>query len=203
MAHDLIIPLYDRHARDFDRERGRELHEKGWLDRFIALVRPSGTVLDLGCGTGEPIARYLADAGLRVVGVDSSPAMIGMCRERFPGQEWVVADMRHLALARRFDGILAWDSFFHLRAEDQRLMFPRFEAHAAPGAALMFTSGPHAGEAIGSYHEQPLYHASLDSAEYERLLAANGFLVRAHVRDDPECGGHTVWLATCDAAPSG
>ena len=103
--------------------------------------------------------------------------------------------MRHLLLGRRFDGILAWDSFFHLRPDDQRRMFPVFRAHAAPRAALMFTSGPNHGVAIGSYQGEFLYHASLDAAEYRQLLDANGFDVVAHAVEDPSCGGHTIWLA--------
>jgi hypothetical protein len=35
-----------------------------------------------------------------------------------------------------------------------------FRRHAAPKAALMFTSGPAAGEAIGAYRGEPLYHAA-------------------------------------------
>jgi len=41
---------------------------------------------------------------------------------------------------------------------------------------------------------------SLGPAEYEHLLVTNGFVVRAYVAQDAECGDHTVWLATCDAA---
>ena len=74
-------------------------------------------------------------------------------------------------------------------------MFPVFRKHAAPRAALMFTSGPAHGEAIGGYKGEPLYHASLDAAEYRALLNANGFEVVAHVVENPDCGGHTVWLA--------
>ena len=59
--------------------------------------------------------------------------------------------MRGLSLWRRFDGILAWDSFFHLSADDQRKMFAVFRDHAAPGAALLFTSGPRAGVAMGTF----------------------------------------------------
>ena len=103
--------------------------------------------------------------------------------------------MRHLALGARFGGILAWNSFFHLTADDQRAMFPIFRAHAVPGAALMFTGGPREGEAIGSYQGEPLYHASLDPAEYEALLRANGFEIVRHVVEDPTCGGLTIWLA--------
>ena len=195
MCWDTIVDLYERHAHDFDRDRSRSLQEKAWLDRFLNHVRPSGVVLDIGCGMAEPIARYILRAGFRVVGIDSSPSMIEMCRTRFPGSEWIVADMRQLALGRRFDALLAWDSFFHLHIDDQRAMFPCFAAHAAPGAPLMFTSGTSYGETVGSYGGEPLYHASLDPAEYEQLLVANGFDALSYRADDPECGEHTVWLA--------
>jgi cyclopropane fatty-acyl-phospholipid synthase-like methyltransferase len=192
---DQIVGLYERHARAYDRDRGRTLNEKAWLDRLLDGVPPGGTILDVGCGTGEPIARYLIASGCSVVGVDSAASMIGMCRARFPDAEWHVGDMRHIALGRRFDGVIAWDSFFHLTGQHQRDMFPRFAAHARPGAALLFTSGSRAGETIGHYRGEPLFHASLDPSEYEQLLAANGFTVAAYVADDPGCGHHTVWLA--------
>lgn len=195
-----VAALYERHARRYDRDRGRGLQEKAWLDRFLGHVRPAGTVLDIGCGMGEPIARYVIEAGFGVVGVDSSPSLIALCRARFPGAEWRVGDMRELALGRRFEGLVAWDSFFHLEAADQRAMFPRFAAHAQPGAPLLFTSGPAHGESIGEFigmygGGEPLYHASLDPAEYRQLLSAHGFRELSHVAQDPDCGGHTVWLA--------
>ena len=193
-----IIALYERHAKAFDRDRGRDLRERPWLDRFAALTKPRGTVLDIGCGMAEPIARHLIERGFHVVGIDASPAMIEMCRARFPDSEWIVGDMRQLALNRRFDGVIAWDSFFHLTPADQRAMFPRFAAHARPGAPLLFTSGPEAGERVGSYEGEPLYHGSLAPSEYGALLSSQGFSLRAHALDDVECGNHTVWLATRD-----
>ena len=196
MCKDSIIDLYERHARTYDRDRSRSLQEREWLDRFLDQVPDGGTVLDVGCGMGEPIARYLIDRGRSVVGVDSSPSMIAMCRARFPEMEWLVADMRELELGRRFDGIVAWDSFFHLGTDEQRRMFARIALHARRGAPWMFTSGTSEGEAIGSYVDEPLYHASLSRAEYDRLLVTNGFVVRANVAEDPRCGRHTVWLAT-------
>jgi SAM-dependent methyltransferase len=193
-----VIDLYERHARAFDRTRGRSRQERVWLDRFLSYVPGGGTVLDVGCGSGEPIARYLLDHGVGVVGVDGATAMIDLCRARFPDSEWLVGDMRELDLERHFDGILAWDSFFHLGIDDQRETLPRLAMHARPGAPLMFTSGTEEGEAIGSCFGESLYHASLDSEEYRRLLRANGFVVRDHIAQDVECGDHTVWLATCD-----
>ena len=112
MAHDYIIELFERHARKFDRDRGRSLQERTWIDRFLQHVPPSGRILDVGCGMGEPIARYLIDAGRLLVGIDSSPSLIAMCRSRFPAHEWVVADMRALALGSRFVGIVAGTASF-------------------------------------------------------------------------------------------
>jgi SAM-dependent methyltransferase len=192
---DRIIELYQRHARRWAQDRGNRLFERAWLDRFRALLPAEASVLDVGCGSGEPIARYLIEQGCNLTGVDSSPDLVALCTASFPDHVWHVADMRILSLALRFDGILAWDSFFHLGHDDQRRMFSIFRQHAAPRAALMFTSGPAHGEAIGSYKGEPLYHASLDAAEYRSLLNANGFEVVAHVVEDPDCGGHTIWLA--------
>ena len=190
-----IVDLYERHAREWDADRGRSLFEKPWLDRFAALLPRGASILDLGCGSAEPIGRSLIEQGFRLTGIDSSPTLIALCRARFPDQEWAVADMRRLALGQTFHGLIAWNSFFHLAHADQRRMFPVFRNHSAPGAALLFTSGPSHGEAVGSYRGEPLYHASLAEQEYRSLLRANGFVVVDHVAEDPDCGGHTVWLA--------
>jgi SAM-dependent methyltransferase len=191
-----IIGLYDENAAEWDRLRGPgSLFEKPWLDRFLSLLGPRATILDLGCGGAQPIAAYLIRSGFAVTGVDSSPALIELCRSRFPQSEWIVADMRTLSLNRRFDGVLAWDSFFHLAHDDQRAMFPIFAQHVEPRGALMFTSGgPEQGEVLSTFAGEPLYHASLSEVEYRKLLHESGFQVVGHVAEDPSCGDHTIWL---------
>jgi SAM-dependent methyltransferase len=197
MSSDDIIGLYERHAHHWvaDRSRTGVSFEKPWLDRLIAVLPAGKEILDIGCGAGEPIADYMIAEGYNVTGIDSSPTLISFCRSRQPNHRWLVADMRTLALGMRFTGLIAWDSFFHLTPEDQTLMFPIFRAHAAPGAGLLFTSGPRHGESIGDFHGDPLYHASLAPDEYRSLLAASDFSVVNFVPEDPACGGHSVWLA--------
>ena len=190
-----IIELYERHAQHWDQDRGRDLFEQPWLDRFLGFVAPGASILDVGCGSAEPIARFFIERGYEVTGVDSSPSLIEICKRRFPKQHWIVADMRVLHLNARFEGTIAWDSLFHLCPEDQRRVFPLFREHSAPNAALLFTSGPAGGDAIGEYRGEPLYHGSLDGAEYRELLAENGFAVMAHVVQDASCGHRTIWLA--------
>ena len=190
-----IIDLYSRRAADWDADRGRSLFEKPWLDAFLAHVPPAGSILDLGCGSGEPIARYLIGQGRAVTGVDAAPGLVDLCRARFPDHDWIVADMRGLDLGRRFDGLIAWHSAFHLTPVDQQSLFAVYGRHVAPGGVLMFASGSRGGEVIGEWRGEPLYHGSLSPEEYRRGLDAAGFDVLRHVADDPDCGGATVWLA--------
>jgi trans-aconitate methyltransferase len=195
--HERIISLYEEHAAAWDELRGPVLHEneRPWIERFAAEVRPGGHVLDLGCGGGAPIASYLTAAGFRLTGLDSSPGLIALCRERLPAHEWLAGDMRELGLNCRFDGLLAWYSVFHLTFADQRAMFPRFAAHAAPGAPLLFAAGPQHGEALGEWQSEPLYHASLAPDEYRRLLDENGFDLILFRPGEPVAPGPSVWLA--------
>ena len=193
-----IAALYNSLAKEFDRDRSKALMEEFYLREMLGRLHGRTDVLDLGCGSGEPIARFLLEAGCSVTGIDIAPAMLDICRERFPQAEWIQCDMRSMTLQRRFDAIIAWDSLFHLPASDQRKMFPVFQQHVAPHGLLMFTSGPRAGTAIGSMHGHELFHASLDPAEYESLLTDHGFKILLHRVEDPACGDHTVWLANQD-----
>jgi 2-polyprenyl-3-methyl-5-hydroxy-6-metoxy-1,4-benzoquinol methylase len=91
---DRIAGHHERHARDCDTDR-RFLP---WLDRplidvFAGLLPAGGTVLDVGCGGSDRVVTSLATHGLQVTGVDASPTMISLCRERMPAGRWIVGDI--------------------------------------------------------------------------------------------------------------
>ena len=192
---EAVAAVYERQARAWDETRTRALFEADWLGRFAATLPPGGTVLDLGCGAGEPIARWLIEAGFRVTGVDISEAMLAVARDRWPDGDWRRADMRRLDLGERFDGIVAWDSFFHLTPEAQRACLPAMARHLSPGGAILVTVGPDANEVTGTVGGEPVYHASLSPAEYARLLEAAGLRLAAFIAEDPDCDRHSVLMA--------
>lgn len=192
---EAVVDLYDRRARDFDADRTKTLFERPWLDAFLDHVPPAGMVLDLGCGSGEPIARHVIEQGRRVTGVDAAPGLVELCRSRFPGHRWVAADMRGVDLGQTFDGVIAWHSLIHLPPQDQPALFEVLARHVRPGGALLFTSGSEHGEQVGEWRGEPLYHGSLSLEQYRDALAGAGFDLLRHVAVDPACGGATVWLA--------
>jgi hypothetical protein len=60
--------------------------------------------------------------------------------------------------------------------------------------ATEFNAGSQHGESIGAYGGDPLYHASLSTAEYEAIIARFGFHVLQYATNDVDAGGRTVWL---------
>ncbi|WP_109355494.1 class I SAM-dependent methyltransferase [Sphingorhabdus sp. EL138] len=180
-----IIDLYRRHALPWVERRGTELKERKWVDRLIQLLPAQPSILDAGSGSGSPIGCYLIAKGCALTGVDTSLELIDIARQRGPGGQWVVDDMRVLQLDHTFNGILAWNSIFHLTPEEQRQMFSVFAKHAAPSAVLVFTSGPQHSVEIGEFEGGALYHASLDATEYCSLLEKHGFRLLDHVVEDP------------------
>ncbi|MEM6889608.1 MAG: class I SAM-dependent methyltransferase [Pseudomonadota bacterium] len=187
--------VYERQATEYDKRRSKALFEARWLARFTASLKPRDHVLDLGCGTGDPIARWFMAEGFTVTGVDFSQAMLAIARDRWPNGDWRQADMRNFELDQQFDAIIAWNSFFHLTAQEQLSCIARMSRHLRPNGMLMLTVGPRAGEISGTVGAEPVYHASLAPAGYAVCLEKNGLHMTGFLAEDPDTQSHTVLMA--------
>ena len=187
--------IYERNGARFDAERPKILFEKKWLKRFQYLLPDKAKILDVGCGAGEPIAQYFIERGYDLTGIDFSTSMLDIAKSRFPNNPWHFMDMRVLDLNEKFDGIIAWHSFFHLTKDDQKTTLQKFADHLAPNGVLMLTVGHEEGEVIGTVGEDKVYHSSLSFEQYESCLNKLDMDVIKFVREDPECYGSTILLA--------
>lgn len=114
---------------------------------YVELAQASGgPVLEIGCGTGR-VSLPIAAAGIDVVGVDFSPAMLAKAKERAAGTqnlsgsyEFIQGDMRTLALDRQFPLVIipARTLYLALTPEEQVESLRRAAAHMAPGGTLAF-----------------------------------------------------------------
>ncbi len=195
---DKTQEIYEANAALYDKQRSRSLHEARWLARFGDALPRGGRVLDLGCGAGEPIASWLIAEGFRLTGVDFAEPMLEIARSRWPEGDWRQGDMRALSLSETYDGIVAWDSFFHLTQDEQRAALPRFAALINQGGSLLVTVGHDAGEVTGQVGADEVFHASLSPAEYAAILSDNGMRLTAYLAEDPDCGRHSVLMARKD-----
>lgn len=193
---DNVYQVYDEIIDWFDNARTKDLKmEKSYLNFIQNHLPLKSKILDVGCGTGEPIAKFLINAGYIVTGIDASKKMIELCKQRFPKDIWLLADMRALDLNEKFDAVIAWHSFFHLSHEEQRSTLKLLGSYVEQNGLFIFTSGPEYGEVWSDNGGHELYHASLSTEEYNQILIDNNFKVLIHKIRDPECGGATVWVA--------
>lgn len=105
--------------------------------------RQGGSVLELGCGTGNKLIPIASD-GRPCVGLELSPNMLAEARRKAEARgvelEWVQGDMREFDLGRTFDlVIIAANSLLHLHeVRDLVDCFRSVRRHLAPGGRLVF-----------------------------------------------------------------
>jgi SAM-dependent methyltransferase len=114
---EAIRASFDRIAAQYAADFADELTRKPWdaerLRRFAAACAP-GPVLDVGCGAAGHVGRFVADLGVRVVGVDLSARSAALARGLNPDLAFVAADMRALPFATgACAGIVAFYSLIY------------------------------------------------------------------------------------------
>ena len=90
-----VYKVYDKIFDWFDQHRNKDLMESYYLNLILDNVPASGKVLDLGCGTGEPLAKFFIEKGFKITGVDGSKKMIEICKKRFPKERWIIIGLTH------------------------------------------------------------------------------------------------------------
>jgi cyclopropane fatty-acyl-phospholipid synthase-like methyltransferase len=113
---------FDRIGKAYDDAFPHKEGQAAAGDWLVRRLRPGARVLDVGCGTGVPTARQLADAGCDVTGIDISEGMLDLARREVPGATFLrldVVDVPDVGESRGgFDAIVAFFSLLMLtRAE--------------------------------------------------------------------------------------
>jgi len=195
-----LAEIYDEFAETYESNRGI-FDMSAVLDDFLAhLPQARGTLLDLGCGAGEPFARTFTDRGWEVTGVDFSARMVELASRFTPAMRTILADMREVSFpSEQFDAITAIYSLFHLPRTDHSAMFDKFCRWLRPGGKLLFTyatrhyTGHAEYDGEIEFMERELFYSHDTLDELRSKLAAAGLEVVAE--DYREIGGETfLWI---------
>lgn len=121
--------------------------------RFAKYVRPHGSIVDIGCGSGRDIA-WFREAGFKASGIDASAELCHLAREH-TGAEIRCVRIQDWMPAEQYDGIWANASLLHLTPEEIQTFIARLPALLTQGgvAYLSFKSGIETGmDATGRYY---------------------------------------------------
>ena len=138
--NDKIKQSYDNIADTWSEKR--EWHiEQPSIDEAIVHLHQNATILDVGCGSGQPIAAYLVKKGFDVYGVDISPKLIKYAERIISKEKLFVADICDFTTNIQFDAIVCWFTLFHIHATKHLEVLNKFHAFLKPKGILLITFG--------------------------------------------------------------
>jgi SAM-dependent methyltransferase len=196
---DLVRRGYDAlsyHYRSDDADDGQYAP---WLVDLQGRLPVSGAVLDLGCGCGVPVARFLADAGHHVTGVDISDVQIERARRLVPAGTFVRADATRLDLpSTSFDAVVCLYALIHMPLADQPRLIGRIATWLRPGGWLLTTAGN--GAWTGTEDNwlggpATMWWSHADAATYRSWLQQAGLTITAEEFIPEGAGGHALFWA--------
>ncbi|WP_340266098.1 class I SAM-dependent methyltransferase [Sphingobium mellinum] len=101
----------------------------------------SAVILDIGCGSGVPIAQSLVNDGFSVWGVDASPSLISAYRLNFPDMPAVCEPAQDSSFfGRNFVGAISIGLIFLLGEDDQRKLLTSVANVLESGGRFLFSA---------------------------------------------------------------
>ena len=144
--------------------------------KFTKMLEPKSSILDVGCGAGQPIDVYLSDEGFSVVGIDASGNMIRKARElNLASVDFIETDFFDYKADLKFDGMIAFHSLFHFEKDDQKLVYQKASALLKSGGLFLFTHGKNDCETHNNMFGENFYYNSPGKDVILHLLGEAGF----------------------------
>lgn len=154
---------------------------------FTRYLKPNSLVLDVGCGSGYPIASYLVDCGFEVIGIDVSEKMIERSNAlQLVNSKFLVSDILDFKSEKEFDAIIAFDSLWHIPLSKQSGIYGVISSLLNVGGYLLFTHGKHEGTVVGEMFNEEFIYSALDKEKVRGLLEENGFEIVSWMEDYEE-----------------
>lgn len=194
---ELVRRGYDVLSLRYDEATGADSKYRTWIDELLARLASGSRVLDVGCGSGVPVARELAAAGHHVTGVDISEVQIRRARELVPDGEFINTDATSLDFpAESFDAVVSLYALIHLPQDEQQQLLHKIATWLRPGGWFLCTTGQHAWTGVDEDWLDggaPMWWSHTD-ADTNRTWIAQAGLTIEHQDFVPEgSGGHALF----------
>ena len=166
----------------------------------LASLLPSGAaVLDLGCGAGVPVTRWLANRSFAVTGVDVSARQLDLARKNVPAGTYLKADMTELTFApESFDAAVAFHSIIHVPRAEHLALLESIHRWLRPEGVFLATMSVSENEGREEDWEgwgAPMVWSHYDGEANVAMLRGVGFEIQyAEPKTGPGTGDAETWL---------
>jgi SAM-dependent methyltransferase len=196
---ELVRRGYDALSLRYDQAYGAETKYQLWISELSGRIPAGGTVLDLGCGSGVPVARALATVGHRVTGVDISEVQIRRARELVPQAEFIRADATAVDFGpASFDAVVSFYALIHIPLEEQLPLLQKVAGWLRPGGWFLGTTGHRAWTGVDEDWlggGTAMWWSHADAATNRTWITQAGLMVEQEEFVPEGEGGHALFWA--------
>ena len=187
---------YDRIARWWQQQHTDSTYGIAALKRAIKFVENRSAALDIGCGSSGRFLDVLMKNGFTPTGVDVSPQMISLARQRHPGVTFYAADICTWQFPQKYDLISAWDSTFHLPLTEEGPVLKKMCDNLNSKGVVLFTCGGGTvpQEISGSFEGETFDYSTLGVNKFLRLIGDFGCTCK-HLEYDQHPENHVYVIA--------
>lgn len=172
---EIVRKGYDLMAGDYHDNR-HIFDNKKELEDFTGLLPRNANVLDLGCGAGVPVTKFLVDSGLSVTGVDFSESMLNLATINVPEATFIKKNMTELDFKdNTFDGLTACFSIIHVPREKHVPLFQTFHRILTPNGILLISMGSTGWEGTEEFHGTQMFWSHYDPKKTLQIVTDAGF----------------------------
>jgi SAM-dependent methyltransferase len=169
-----------------------------WAEELATRLDEQSRVLELGCGSGSPETRRLAQR-FAVTGVDISPRQVERARAAIPEASFMVADLAELALPpASYEAVVSFYVFNHVPRDLLAPLLGRIRAWLVPGGWLLSAFGVSDLESwTGNWLGAPTFFSSFPAEVNSRLVREAGFTLERDevvVFEEPEGQAKFQWV---------
>lgn len=172
-----IEQSYDSISDEWQKFRNSTEINKCIVD-FLELITPKGKILDVGCGTGYPIAQYMSGRDFYVTGIDISRKMIDEANKlQLKNATFIKKDISEYSTDILYDGVIAFDSIWHIAKDKQIDVYKKIASLMNYGAYFLFTHGNRNNETVGTMFNRKFYYGALNTDELKVILSKAGLKI--------------------------
>lgn len=168
---------YDKVAHEYARLEGEvEWPRMRWLKKLLNKLQPGSSVLDLGCGSGDPADIELSKEH-KVTGVDISRTQINLACQNVPTGHFIHGDAGSVEFSKEsYDAVISFYTLEHIPRKEHETILRRIYRWLKDGGFLLISI--EAGDfedVMGEWLGVPMFISCFDPETMKKMVIDAGF----------------------------
>ncbi len=201
MSNQIVKEGYNKVAKQYSSDRD-QVENNQYLDELNNHLRAHASVLDIGCGAGLPVDRFLVEKGYKVTGIDISEKMIELAKRNIPLATFKVKDMSELQESEyHVDAVVSFYAIFHTPREKHQELFNKINSFLSEGGFILITMGAGDYEDLeDNFHGEKMWWSHYGPAKNRKMIENEGFEILLDKIDGSADEKHQIILAKKQSA---